>query len=71
MGLTPSYGLLLPGGSFTCTVSCTTDMCGDYADILHVQVARLLSLHSTLQQSLRLLCYKQYESGVQSCICLV
>ncbi len=45
MRLTPSHGLLPPGGSFTCTVSCTTDMCGDYTDILHVQVARLLSMH--------------------------
>ncbi|DBA92123.1 TPA: hypothetical protein ACH3X1_015848 [Trebouxia sp. C0004] len=41
MGLTPSHGLLPPGGSFTCTISCTTDMCGDYADILHVQVGDL------------------------------
>ncbi|KAL0048861.1 hypothetical protein WJX82_001204 [Trebouxia sp. C0006] len=41
MRLTPSHGLLPPGGSFTCTVSCTTDMCGDYTDILHVQVGDL------------------------------
>ncbi len=44
-------------------------MCGDYADILYVQVATLLSLRQTLQQYLY--CYKQHQSDVWSCICLV
>lgn len=38
IGVNPSQGLLPPGGSFHCVLDCTTDMCGDYADTLYVQV---------------------------------
>lgn len=34
----PNEGLLPPWGHFTCTLTCSTDMCGDYTDVLHVQV---------------------------------
>ena len=35
----PSTGLLPPWGYFACTLTCSTDMCGSYADVLHAQVS--------------------------------
>lgn len=41
----PSAGLLPPWGYFACTLTCSTDMCGAYADVLHVQVGAV-HMHS-------------------------
>ena len=47
IGLTPSEGVVPPGGVFTCFLTCCNDMCGDYVDFLHVQVG-LSHLHGGL-----------------------
>lgn len=42
----PSTGLLPPWGHFVCTLTCSTGMCGAYADILHVQVGCVMIFSS-------------------------
>ena len=41
----PQQGVLTPGGSFSCTLHCSTGLTGDYEDVLHVQVNLVTIMH--------------------------